>query len=118
MTERGGRIPSGYATERFAEYRDELGPPGELSPHALRHSSVMHLVEDGFDELLVQMQVGHRHASTTGLYIGVSGATTPIASLPGSPARSPSCQKARTASTYGHSRRARSSTTYIDLLAA
>ena len=72
VTERGGRISSAYVTERFAEYRDELGLPRELSPHALRHSYVTHLIEDGFDELFVQMQVGHRYASTTALYCGVS----------------------------------------------
>jgi len=58
MTERGGRVTSEYVTERFAEYRDELGLPRELSPHALRHSYVTHLIEDGFDELFVQMQSG------------------------------------------------------------
>lgn len=72
LTEKGTRITSGYVTERFAEYRDELALPRELSPHALRHSYVTHLIEDGFDELFVQMQVGHRHASTTALYTGVS----------------------------------------------
>jgi integrase/recombinase XerC len=72
LTERGGRVTSAYVTERFAEYRDELGLPRELSPHALRHSYVTHLIEDGFDELFVQMQVGHRYASTTALYTGVS----------------------------------------------
>jgi integrase len=40
LTERGGRIPSGYVTERFAEYRDELGLPRELSPHALRTATL------------------------------------------------------------------------------
>lgn len=73
LTERGGRISSEQVTDRFAEYRDELGLPGELSPHALRHSYVTHLIEDGFDELFVRMQVGHRFASTTALYTGVSG---------------------------------------------
>jgi len=73
LTERGGRISSEQVTERFAEYRDELGLPAELSPHALRHSYVTHLIEDGFDELFVRMQVGHRFASTTALYTGVSG---------------------------------------------
>jgi len=72
LTEKGTRITSGYVTERFAEYRDELGLPRELSPHALRHSYVTHLIEDGFGELFVQMQVGNRHASTTALYTGVS----------------------------------------------
>jgi site-specific recombinase XerD len=88
LTERGGRIPSGYVTERFAEYRDELGLPRELSPHALRHSYVTHLIEDGFDELFVQMQVGHRHASTTALYTGQRRLQEPgAASCAGCPAR-------------------------------
>ena len=73
LTERGGRISSEQVTERFGEYRDELGLPAELSPHALRHSYVTHLIEDGWDELFVRMQVGHRYASTTALYTGVSG---------------------------------------------
>lgn len=73
LSERGGRITSNQITVRFAEYRDELGLPAELTPHALRHSYVTHLIEDGFDELFVRMQVGHRFASTTALYTGVSG---------------------------------------------
>ena len=73
LTERGGRISTEQVTERFGEYRDELGLPKELTPHALRHSYVTHLIEDGFDELFVRMQVGHRFASTTALYTGVSG---------------------------------------------
>ena len=67
LTERGGRATTDQVTERFAEYRDELGLPRELSPHALRHSYVTHLIEDGWDELFVRMQVGHRYASTTAL---------------------------------------------------
>jgi len=73
LTERGGRVTSPYISERFATYRDELGLPGELTPHALRHSYVTHLIEDGFDPLFVQMQVGHRHASTTAIYTAVNG---------------------------------------------
>jgi integrase/recombinase XerC len=34
---------------------------------------VTHLIEDGFDPLFVQQQVGHRWGSTTALYFGVSG---------------------------------------------
>jgi integrase/recombinase XerC len=52
--------------------RDALGLPAELGPHCLRHSYVTHLVEDGFDPLFVQQQVGHTWASTTALYTGVS----------------------------------------------
>ena len=72
-TERGGRIRAAYIDNRFAEYRDALGLPAELHPHCLRHSYVTHLIEDGFDPLFVQQQVGHRWGSTTALYTGVSG---------------------------------------------
>jgi site-specific recombinase XerD len=73
VTERGGRLASEEVSKRFAAYRDELGLPEELTPHALRHSYVTHLIEDGWDELFVRMQVGHRFASTTAIYTGVSG---------------------------------------------
>ena len=58
--------------ERFAEYRDALGLPGELGLHCLRHSYVTHLIEAGYDPLFVQQQVGHSYASTTALYTSVS----------------------------------------------
>ena len=73
LTERGGRVSVSHINERFAEVRQELGLPGELGPHCLRHSYVTHLIEDGFDALFVQQQVGHAWASTTALYTGVSG---------------------------------------------
>jgi integrase/recombinase XerC len=73
LSERGARVSSPYISERFAHYRDQLGLPRELTPHGLRHSYVTHLIEDGFDPLFVQMQVGHRHASTTAIYTAVNG---------------------------------------------
>ena len=72
LTERGGRISSEYVTERFADYRDAAGLPAELTPHSLRRSYVTHLIEDGWDELFVRLQVGHRWASTTAIYTFVS----------------------------------------------
>jgi len=72
LTERGGRLKRAYIGHRFAEYRDRLGLPRELSPHCLRHSHITHLIEDGWDSAFVQAQAGHRHASTTAIYTGVS----------------------------------------------
>lgn len=72
LTERGGRISGRHVDERFAELRDELGMDRLHTPHALRHSYVTHLHEDGFDALFVKEQVGHRYLSTTALYTGVS----------------------------------------------
>ncbi len=72
-TERQGRIRLDHVDDRFADWRDSLGLDPVLHPHCLRHSYVTHLIEDGFDPLFVQQQVGHRWGSTTALYTGVSG---------------------------------------------
>ena len=71
-TERGGRLADANLGKTFAMLRAEAGLPGELGPHCLRHSYVTHLVEDGWDPLFVQHQVGHAWASTTAIYTGVS----------------------------------------------
>jgi integrase/recombinase XerC len=72
-TERQGRIRLAHIDDRFADWRDQLALDRVLHPHCLRHSYVTHLIEDGFDPLFVQQQVGHRWGSTTALYTGVSG---------------------------------------------
>lgn len=71
-TERRSRMGLMYVDKVFARYRDELGLARELRPHCLRHSYVTHLIEDGWDPLFVQQQVGHAWASTTAIYTGVS----------------------------------------------
>ncbi|WJJ14644.1 site-specific integrase (plasmid) [Prescottella equi] len=71
-SERSPRLSKERLNSRFAEYRDALGLPEELSLHCLRHSYVTHLIEDGYDPLFVQQQVGHSYASTTALYTSVS----------------------------------------------
>lgn len=71
-SERSGQLSPEKLGARFAEYRDALDLPKELSLHCLRHSYVTHLLEDGFDPLFVQHQVGHSHSSTTALYTSVS----------------------------------------------
>lgn len=70
-TERGGRVCGDHLNNRFGRLRDELELPPELGPHCLRHSYVTHLLEDGWDPLFVQHQVGHAWASTTAIYTGV-----------------------------------------------
>jgi site-specific recombinase XerD len=68
LTERGGRIKPREIEARFAQYRQALGLPAELTLHCLRHSHVTHQIEDGTDPKFVQEQVGHRYASTTAIY--------------------------------------------------
>ena len=71
-TERGSRLSARALNDRLATYRAALGLPEELDLQALRHSSVTHLIEDGFPERFVSEQVGHAYAATTALYTNVS----------------------------------------------
>lgn len=73
MTERGTRLHPRDISDRFGHYRDELGLEEVLTPHALRHSYVTHLIERGVDPVFVKEQVGHAYQSTTAIYTGVSG---------------------------------------------
>ncbi len=71
-SERDDRVSEDRLNSAFASAAKEAGLDTALSPHSLRHSYVTHLIEDGFDVLFVQQQVGHRHASTTAIYTSVS----------------------------------------------
>ena len=71
-SERSPRVSLEKISARFADYRDALGLPDSVSLHSLRHSYITHLIEDGYDPLFVQQQVGHCYASTTALYTSVS----------------------------------------------
>ncbi len=66
------RVSENRFTNGFTRIRERAGLPDGLTPHCLRHSYVTHLIEDGFDALFVQQQVGHEHASTTAIYTSVS----------------------------------------------
>jgi integrase/recombinase XerC len=70
-TERGGRIGVDSLSHRFVAYRDAAGLDPNLGPHCLRHSYASHLLEDGFDHLFVQQQLGHSWGSTTAIYTSV-----------------------------------------------
>jgi site-specific recombinase XerD len=71
-SERAPRVALTQINARFAAYRDALGLDPGLDVHSLRRSYVTHLIEDGYDALFVQQQVGHEHASTTAIYTCVS----------------------------------------------
>ncbi|WP_239406231.1 site-specific integrase, partial [Frankia sp. Cj3] len=71
-SERAPRVGLQQINARFAAYRDALGLDPGLDVHSLRRSYITHLIEDGYDALFVQQQVGHEHASTTAIYTCVS----------------------------------------------
>ena len=71
-SERHARVSEDRLNAAFGAAAADAGLPDGLSPHCLRHAYVTHLVEDGFDALFVQQQVGHQHSSTTALYTAVS----------------------------------------------
>lgn len=72
VTERRGRITGRTADTAFAAARAAAGLPAELDLHCLRHSYITHLVEFDYPERFVSEQAGHRYASTTAIYTGVS----------------------------------------------
>ena len=72
-SERGGLICESTLLRRLRRYLAELGLPMDgLDLHSLRRSYATHLLEDGWDPRFVQHQMGHEHASTTGIYQFVS----------------------------------------------
>ncbi len=71
-SERDPRLGLTQLNARFGAYRGALGLDASLDFHSFRRSYVTHLIEDGWDALFVQQQVGHEHASTTSIYTCVS----------------------------------------------
>lgn len=71
-SERGALVSEDAVLRRLRRYCDELDLPEGLDLHSLRRSYATHLIEDGWDPMFVQHQMGHEHASTTSLYTCVS----------------------------------------------
>jgi site-specific recombinase XerD len=72
VTERASRISVRAIDDAFAGASKAAGLPEELNLHCLRHSYITHLVEFDYPERFVSEQAGHRYASTTAIYTGVS----------------------------------------------
>jgi site-specific recombinase XerD len=72
ISERRARISPRSVNEAFATARDAAGLDPALDLHCLRHSYVTHLIEFNYPVKFVQDQVGHKFASTTAIYTGVS----------------------------------------------
>lgn len=72
VTERAGRLSPRSINEAFVVAREAAGLNEDLDLHCLRHSYITHLTEFGYPARFVQEQVGHSHAATTAIYMGVS----------------------------------------------
>ncbi|MQA17096.1 MAG: tyrosine-type recombinase/integrase [Pseudonocardiaceae bacterium] len=59
-------MPDGSPARRIG--RGQAADPEGLDLHSLRRSYAAHLLEDSWDPMFVQHQMGHEHASTTGIY--------------------------------------------------
>jgi integrase len=71
-SERGALVSQDPLLRRFRRYCTDLELSAGLDLHSLRRSYATHLIEDGWDPMFVQHQMGHEHASTTALYTCVS----------------------------------------------
>lgn len=71
-SERGALVSEDTLLRRFRRYCTDLELSAGLDLHSLRRSYATHLIEDGWDPMFVQHQMGHEHASTTALYTCVS----------------------------------------------
>jgi site-specific recombinase XerD len=72
VTERVGRLSPRSINDAFVTARQDADLDEDLDLHCLRHSYITHATEFGYPARFVQEQVGHSHASTTAIYMGVS----------------------------------------------
>src|SRR3546814_3311350 len=71
-SERGGLVVESTLIRRVRRYCVELGFSDGLALHSFRRSYATHLLADGWAPRFVQDQMGHEHATTTGIYQFVS----------------------------------------------
>jgi site-specific recombinase XerD len=74
LSKTGRPLGTGDIRRRLRVWTARVGLPGEVSPHALRHSFATHLLDGGADLRAIQELLGHASLSTTQVYTRVESA--------------------------------------------
>lgn len=73
VNQRGARLTRQGCWKIIGARAKAAGLEGRLTPHTLRHSFAVHLLENGADLRAVQKMLGHVNAATTQVYAKLTG---------------------------------------------